>query len=269
MRPSGRLASSMPGAESTSSPVALITGASRGIGSEVSRALARAGYRLALTGRNQDRLDDLCRELEGLTTCMSVSADLRNPDAPARILAAIEEQLGSLNVLVNNAGTAPSNRLESTTDEDLEEVLDLHIRAPFRLLRAALPTLREQPDSCAVQVASTAGLMGFPFTAAYTAAKHGMVGLTRALAAEFAARPPRIYAVCPGFVDTDITHQAAADIAGRGRKTESEALDALGAMNQIGRLHTPAEVAGAVVHLIREQPQGCIYKLDSEPPGFV
>lgn len=259
----------MPGADSTSSPVALITGASRGIGSAVSRALARGGYRVALTGRNQDRLEALREELESLAPTMAVAADLRDEHTPTQILRAVEQEFGPPRVIVNNAGTAPSDRLESTTDEDLEEVLDLHVRAPFRLLRAAAPSLREQAGSCVVQVASTAGLVGFPFTAAYTAAKHGMVGLTRALAAEFGAKPPRVYAICPGFVDTDITHQAAADIASRGHKTEAEALDALGNMNRIGRLHTAAEVADAVLHLICEQPEGCIYNLDSDPPGFV
>jgi NAD(P)-dependent dehydrogenase (short-subunit alcohol dehydrogenase family) len=120
-----------------------------------------------------------------------------------------------------------------------------------------------------IQIASTAGLVGYPFTAAYTAAKHGMVGLTRALAAELNTESPRMYAICPGFVDTDITHQAAADIASRGRKTETEALKALAAMNSIGRLHTAAEVADAVMHLIQDQPPGCVYNLDSEPPTFV
>jgi len=247
----------------------LITGASRGIGAAVSRALAASGYRVALSGRDQIRLEDLRQELAEVSPAMTVVADLREDDAPLTILAAVDEQFGPPQVIINNAGTAPSDRLENTSDEDLEAALDLHVRAPFRLLRAAAPSLREQPGSCAVQIASTAGLVGFPFTAAYTAAKHGMVGLTRALAAEFGDQAPRVYALCPGFVDTDITQQAAADIAERGQKTESQALDALGNMNTIGRLHTTEEVAQAVLHLIREQPQGCIYNLDAVPPGFV
>ena len=259
----------MPGADATSSPVALITGASRGIGAAVSRALSAAGYRVALTGRDQIRLEDLRQELTAAAPAMTIAADLREDDAAQAILTAVEERFGPPQVIVNNAGTAPSERLEGTSDEDLEAALDLHVRAPFRLLRAAAPNLREQPGSCAVQIASTAGLMGFPFTAAYTAAKHGMVGLTRALAAEFGSRPPRVYALCPGFVDTEITQQAAADIADRGSKTESQALAALGNMNQIGRLHTVDEVAQAALRLIRERPEGCIYNLDSEPAGFV
>ena len=259
----------MPEANSTSSPVVLITGASRGIGSAMSRTMAHAGYRVALTGRNQIRLEALREELAEISPTMAVVADLREPGAPDKILQAVEEQFGSPHVLINNAGTAPSSRIEDSSNEDLEEVLDLHVRVPFQLIRAALPAMRKQKGSCVIQIASTAGLVGFPFTAAYTAAKHGMVGLTRALAAEFNTESPRMYAICPGFVDTDITHQAAADIASRGRKTETEALKALGAMNSIGRLHTAAEVADAVRYLIQDQPQGCVYNLDSEPPTFV
>jgi NAD(P)-dependent dehydrogenase (short-subunit alcohol dehydrogenase family) len=96
-----------------------------------------------------------------------------------------------------------------------------------------------------------------------------MVGLSRAVAAELAATAVRVHAVCAGFVDTDITRQAAAAIAARGKQTPEEALGKMGAMNTIGRLHTAEEVAEAVIRLVRERPQGCIYNLDQEPPGFV
>lgn len=200
---------------------------------------------------------------------MSIAADLTDPAAPERILAAVEARFGPPQVLVNNAGTAPSARFEKTSDATLDQALDLHVRAPFRLLRAALPGMREIEGSCVVQMASTAGLIGFPFTSAYTAAKHGMIGLTRALAAELGGKAPRVYAVCPGFVDTDITRQAAADIASRGKQTAAAARTALGRMNAIGRMHTVDEVASAVLHLIEAQPEGCVYNLDRDPPEFV
>jgi len=258
----------MPDVDPAMAPVALVTGASRGIGSAIAASLSRAGFRVALTARDRDRLTESCRLLHPGDT-MSVVADLTDADAPARILAAVEEEFGTPKVIVNNAGTAPSNRFADTCDDTLDHALDLHVRAPFRLLRAALPRMREIEGSCIVQMASTAGLMGFPFTTAYTAAKHGMVGLTRALTAELGSKPPRVYALCPGFVDTDITRQAAADIASRGKQTADEAMGALGAMNEIGRMHTVDEVAHAVLHLIEEQPKGCVYNLDREPPGFV
>jgi NAD(P)-dependent dehydrogenase (short-subunit alcohol dehydrogenase family) len=120
-----------------------------------------------------------------------------------------------------------------------------------------------------VHLASTAGLRGFPFTSAYTAAKHGMVGLARALRAELAGAGIRVYALCPGFVDTDITRGAAAAIAARGKTTADAAFARMAAQNRIGRMHTPAEVAAAVAQLLRDRPDGCVYDLDRDPPAFV
>ena len=254
---------------SAAPPTALVTGASRGIGLAIAVALSRAGYRVARTARNDKGLRDTRDQLADPDATMAVASDLREADAPARILDEVATTLGTPRVMVNNAGTAPSDKIESTTDEILDEVLDLHVKAPFRLVRGVLPAMREMDQACIVQVASTAGLTGFPFTAAYTAAKHGMVGLTRALAAELAETPVRVYAVCAGFVDTDITRQAAATIAARGKQTAEEAFRKMGAMNAIGRMHSVEEVAEAVMRLVRERPEGCIYNLDRDPPGFV
>lgn len=257
----------MPDVDPTTAPAALVTGASRGIGLAIATHLSRAGFRVALTARDEERLTESCRSLS--TPALAVAADLTEADAPTRILAAVESEFGPPQVIVNNAGTAPSDRFLNTGDDVLDHALDLHLRGPFRLLRAALPKMRDVEGACMVQIASTAGLVGFPFSSAYTAAKHGMVGLTRALAAEFGAAGPRVYAVCPGFVDTDITRRAAQDIADRGKQSQGEAMTALGAMNQIGRMHTIDEVAEAVVYLVTELPEGCVYNLDQDPPGFV
>jgi NAD(P)-dependent dehydrogenase (short-subunit alcohol dehydrogenase family) len=130
--------------------------------------------------------------------------------------------------------------------------------------------MRAHGGGVAVQLASTAGLRGFAFTAAYTAAKHAMVGLTRALAVELAREPRlRVFAVCPGFVDTDITRRAADAIAARGRTSAADALAAMAAMNRIGRLHSAEEVGAAVARVVRERPEGCVLDLDQEPPAFV
>ncbi len=258
----------MSGSTAPPRQTALVTGASRGIGLAIAVALSQAGYRVARVARSGKGLADTRDLLANPDDCMAVATDLRDASAPARVLAEVTATLGAPLVLVNNAGTAPSDRFENTTDQVLDEVLDLHIKAPFRLLRGALPGMREMGQGCMVQIASTAGLKGFPFTAAYSAAKHGMVGLTRALAAELAPSRVRVYAVCAGFVDTDITRRAAAAIAARGKQTTEEALRKLAAMNTIGRMHTVEEVAEAVARLVRERPEGCIYNLDRNPPGF-
>jgi len=221
-----------------------------------------------ITARTAAALEDTAAPLrdEGLSVAC-VAADLRDPSAAATILAAAPA--GTVDLLVNNAGTAPSARLQDTTDADLAETFDLHVGAPFRLLRAALPGMVQRGSGCAIQLASTAGLRGFPFTSAYTAAKHGMVGLTRAIAAEFARTPVSIYGLCPGFVDTEITRRAAAAVAAKGKTSAEEALARMGAMNAIGRIHSADEVAAAVLHLWQQRPTGCIYVLDRDPPGFV
>lgn len=248
----------------------MVTGASRGIGAAIATTLAAAGHRIALVARDRERL--LAVEA-AITAAGGMAAalpfDLADPAAPTALLAAVHDRLGPIAVLVNNAGAAPSDRLENTTDAMLQQTLALHIAAPLALARTCLPDLRAATAPAIVNLASTAGLRGYPFTAAYTAAKHGMVGLSRAIAAELAATPIRVYALCPGFVDTDITRAAAAAIAARGKSTAEQALQRLGSQNRIGRMHRPDEVAAAVLMMVRDRPAGCVYDLDRPTPAFV
>ena len=247
---------------------ALVTGASRGIGRAIAEQLAAIGHRVGLLARDATLLDAVAASLPG--TSATAVADLRDPVDTERAVAAIRAELGPISILINNAGTAPSAKLENTDDAMVDEALDLHVRAPLRLLRAVLDDLRDQ-RGCAVQVASSAGLRGYPFTAAYTAAKHGMVGLTRAVAAELGDQV-RVYAVCPGFVDTDLTRRAAAAVAARGRQTADQALARMGEMNAGGRLLTADEVARVVTDLCdpsRAPASGAILNLESLPPTVV
>lgn len=250
--------------------IALITGASRGIGLSVARALAGRGMRLALTARDPDRLTRVTEKLraEG-ADAWAFPADLLDPDACKHIVAATRESLGPPDILVNNAGRAPSARVEDTEDSTLDEALTLQVRSPLRLIQGVLTGMRERQSGCIVQVASTAGLRGFSFTSAYTAAKHGMVGLTRALAEELSGTGIRIYAVCPGFVDTDLTREAAAKISAGGKSTEDKVMRRFAAMNTIGRMLHPGEVAEAIAWLCTDLPEGCVYNMDRSPPVFV
>ncbi len=251
---------------------ALITGGSRGIGWSIAQAMARAGWPVALAARSADALRARVEELQAAGRAAAwVAEDLRDPAAPDRVLAAAREALGPVAVLVNNAGTAPSAKIEDTTDAQLAEVLDLHVAAPFRLARALVGEMRDR-GGVLIQLASTAGLVGYPMVTGYTAAKHAMVGLTRALAVELAATPIRVHAVCPGFVDTDITRQAAREIAARGRHDEAAVLARYGALNACGRLIQPDEVARVVVELADPEcavRSGGIYTLDAMPPALI
>ena len=193
----------------TQPPVTIVTGSSRGIGLQIARTLGESGHRIVMVARDATRLEEAQDLLERKGIAVStVAADLTDPEASERIVEAARSAFGEPTVLVNNAGTAPTAKAEATTDAILTETYTLHVMAPARLIRACLPAMKNQDAGCIVQLASTAGLRGYPFTTAYTAAKHGMVGYTRALAAELANTSVAIYAVCPGFVDSDIADLA-------------------------------------------------------------
>ncbi|GAB4161670.1 MAG: SDR family NAD(P)-dependent oxidoreductase [Planctomycetota bacterium] len=248
----------------------LVTGGSRGIGLAIATRLAQEGYPTALVARNRERLEQVKADLGRTGVPLWTRAvDLLDPASPAGILEDVRAHLGPISLLVNNAGTAPSDAIARTTDAMLREALALHVAVPMALIRGAFDDLLACGSGTILNVASSAGLRGFPFASAYTAAKHGMVGLSRALAAELAGTTIRVYALCPGFVDTDITRAAAEAIAARGRSTVEEALLRLGRQNRIGRMHTREEVAEAALGLIRDRPAGCVYDLDRREPGFV
>jgi NAD(P)-dependent dehydrogenase (short-subunit alcohol dehydrogenase family) len=252
------------------SAVTIVTGSSRGIGLSIAEALAAAGHRLVLVARDADRLGAAAARLTALgRAAVAVPADLRDEAAPAAVVAAAERAFGPVTAVVNNAGTAPADKIENTTPAVLRETFDLHVGAPLAFARACVPSMKRLGRGCLLQLASTAGLRGYPFTSAYTAAKHGMVGLSRALHAELAPAGISVYAVCPGFVDSDITRAAAAAVAARGKTTADQAFARMAAQNRIGRMHTPAEVAAAVVHLLQHRPAGCVYELDRADPTFV
>jgi NAD(P)-dependent dehydrogenase (short-subunit alcohol dehydrogenase family) len=250
---------------SQDTPFALITGGNRGIGFAIAKHLRAAGHAVGLVARDQDQLARAAGELG--PDVRTLALDLCAPDAPARVLAAFAAQ--PIDVLVNNAGVAPSQRFETTLDAVLRQVLTLHVEVPFALIRGVLPGMKARGRGTIVQVASTAGLRGFPFTAAYAAAKHGLVGLTRALIAELREGEPRVFAVCPGFVDTELTRASAAAVAARGKQSADEALAKMGAMNVIGRLHQVDEIAAFVVELCARRPASGLFDLDREPPSRV
>ncbi|GAA1327221.1 SDR family NAD(P)-dependent oxidoreductase [Pseudonocardia xinjiangensis] len=223
----------------------LVTGAGRGIGAAVARRLSAAGHRVALTARSGGELDALAAELPG--PALTVPADVTAPDAAERVFAEVENVWGPVEVLVLNAGAGTSAPLHRTTDADWQHALDLNLTAPFRLLRRAVPAMVEHGFGRVVAVASMAAKRGDPYISAYTASKHGLLGLVRSAAAELATTGVTVNAVCPGYVDTPMTDGTVASISALTNRTAEQARAALERRQPIGRLITPDEVADAVL----------------------
>ncbi len=225
--------------------IALVTGASKGIGAACAAALSDAGHRVALVARDEIALRRVADSLPGES--LVVPADLLDPAAPEALFARVEEEWGPVEILVVNAGASMSAPLVKTTDEDWQRMLDLNLTAPFRCLRRALPAMTEAGFGRVVVIASVAGKVGGARIAAYTASKHGVLGLVRTAAAEVAPTGVTVNAVCPGYVDTPMTDESVANISAGTGRSEADARRILENMQPIGRLVTVDEVAAAVM----------------------
>jgi NAD(P)-dependent dehydrogenase (short-subunit alcohol dehydrogenase family) len=247
--------------------LAVVTGASRGIGRAVALAFAREGYDVWALARSAEALEALRQE--GGEAIRPLSVDVADE---AAVLAACRTVLGSgvPRVLVNNAGIAISAPLAKTGTEDFHRVMAVNVTAPFLFCRELMPAMAAAGGGRVINMASTAAVKGMRYTSAYCASKHALLGLTRALAVEYARKGLTVNAVNPGWTETDMLTAAASAVSQGSGRSEAEAKQALASMNAMGRIIQPHEVAALCLFLASDAAAGvtgAAYAMDGGETG--
>lgn len=228
---------------------ALVTGGGTGLGAVISRALAEAGAETWVAGRRLGRLEEVA---EGHPLLHPVAVDVTDEGS----VRAMFDEIGVPEIVVANAGASESAPLSKTSLESWNAMLGVNLTGAFLTLREAAARLGKAEYGRLIVVASTAGLKGYPYVSAYTAAKHGAVGLVKAAALEMVRTGITVNALCPGFLDTEMTDRSIANIREKTGKSEEEARAALAAMSPQRRLIQPSEVADATLWLCGEEARG-------------
>ena len=231
---------------------AVVTGGGTGIGAAIARALAAEGAKLTLVGRRREKLEEVA---SGDFDALVAPADVTVREEVERAFALARDAQGPITILVINAGVGDSSPFGRTTREAWDRIIATNLSAAFDCAQLGLPDLLDAKHGRLVFVASVAGLRGAAYAAPYAASKHGVVGLMRSLAEEFAKSSMTVNAVCPSFVDTPMVEEAAARIARVTSRTGDESRAALAAINRHGRLVQPEAVATMVVTLCLPQSQ--------------
>jgi NAD(P)-dependent dehydrogenase (short-subunit alcohol dehydrogenase family) len=232
----------------------VVTGANRGIGQAVALAFLEAGYQVVAVARTLPSLSGLAGLAEKHAGRLEqLACDVSDREALGRTCALLKARVPVPAVLVNNAGVSLSAPLEKTSQEALERVLAINTVAPYMLCAALLPGMAASGGGRVINIASLAGLRGVRYTSAYCASKHALVGLTRALALEWAERGVTLNAVCPGWTDTDMLDTAVRTITEKTGRSAEQARSAILSRNPTGRPVHPEEVAQLVLYLASPQ----------------
>lgn len=233
-----------------SGKIALVTGGGRGLGRAVALELARRGAAVAVAARSKDEVETVASELAATgTKSLGVVMDVTSEESVKGAIATIERALGPIDVLVNNAGIAPSAPFEKTDAELWHRVFAVNVDGTFFPLRACLPSMTKRGWGRVINMASIAGKVGYPYVSAYVASKHAVVGLTRAVALEVAKKGVTVNAVCPGYVDTPMTREAVERIQQKTGLSQQEAKGHLESTSPQGRMVGEDEVARLVAFL--------------------
>ena len=233
---------------------ALITGGGRGIGREIALTFARHGARIAVAARTAEQVEQVAGELGD--NAIALVCDVSDPESVKRMFGDIRERLGDADILVNNAGIAESATIVNTTDELWHKHLSINLSGTFYCTRAALPAMLKKGWGRVINIASIAAKTGAPYIAAYSASKHGVLGLTRSIGLEVATTGITVNAICPGYVDTEMVSRGIEQITKKTGRSAEEALDALKKMSPQNRLVTPEEVAAVALLLASEEGRG-------------
>jgi NAD(P)-dependent dehydrogenase (short-subunit alcohol dehydrogenase family) len=230
---------------------AIVTGGGTGIGAAIAQALAAEGARVTLVGRRREKLEEAAEQLRSsrADSVFVAPADVTVRQEVDHAFALARAASGPIAILVNNAGAAEAAPFAKVTEALWRRIMAVNLDALLHCTQAALPDMLAAPTGRIVTVASTAGLKAYPYSAPYVAAKHGAVGLTRALALELAKTKVTANAVCPGFTDTEMAAEAIANIRTKTGRSEAEARGELARLSPQNRLVTPQEVAAAVLWL--------------------
>ena len=239
--------------------IALITGGGRGIGRAIAHAFARENAQLAVAARTREQVERVVKELEDefQAEATAIACDVSDGESVLSMVAKVGERFGrGPDILVNNAGIAESAPLTKTDDELWRRLQGINLDGTFYCMRAALPGMIERGWGRIINIASIAGKTGAPYIAAYSASKHGVLGLTRSVALEVASKGITVNAICPGYVDTDMTTRGVENITKKTSLTKDQALDSIKKMSPQNRLVTAEEVAALAFLLASEDGRG-------------
>jgi NAD(P)-dependent dehydrogenase (short-subunit alcohol dehydrogenase family) len=236
---------------------AVVTGAGRGIGRSIALALAAAGADVAVSARSTAEIEHLAEELRALgRRALAVTCDVTDPAQVVHMAEAALVGLGGVDILVNNAGGATSHKFLDHPDELWHQMLALNLTSVYYVSKAIVPHMVARRAGRVITVASIASKTGARYIAAYTAAKHGVLGLTRALAAELVSYNITVNAICPGYVDTPMTDGSVANIVRRTGMSAAQARETLEKTSPQNRLIDPEEVAALAVYLAQDSARG-------------
>ena len=239
--------------------IALITGGGRGIGRAIAHAFAQEGAQVAVAARTLEQVEQVASEIadQFSTKALPVVCDVSDVHSVAKLFERVSEAFGrGPDIMVNNAGIAESAPIAKTDDELWHRILAINLSGTFYCTRAALPQMIERGWGRIINVASIAGKTGAPYIVAYSASKHGVLGLTRSAAMEVATKGITVNAICPGYVDTEMTTRGIENITQKTKLSAEQAMESIKKMSPQNRIIEPEEVAAVALLLASEEGRG-------------